>query len=51
MGHDLYFMPKQPWRGPRFTRALAQAGRFQSITINALAEKGAKYYCWLHGEK
>lgn len=36
-GEDLYFREPQPWR-PKFTRGLAQSGRFQSITINALAE-------------
>jgi hypothetical protein len=46
-GEDLHFSAPKPWRA-KFTRGLAQSGRFQSITINALAEAGAKYYCWLH---
>ena len=50
-GEDLFFDPSKPWR-PNFTEKLAQAGRFQAITISALSDVGALYYCWVHaGER
>ena len=42
----LQFSKPKKWDN-RFTMSLHKDGRFQEITIAALSEKGAKYFCWL----
>mmetsp|Transcript_43291 Transcript_43291/g.139111 ORF Transcript_43291/g.139111 Transcript_43291/m.139111 type:complete len:156 (+) Transcript_43291:45-512(+) len=46
----LYFSTPRSWR-PEWTAALRQQNRFQEVTIQALIDVGARYFCWLRPDE
>jgi len=48
--NGLVFSRPKKWN-PDFTRFLARSGRFQPITIKALHDCGARWYCWIRPDE
>jgi hypothetical protein len=44
----LHFRKPRKWDGALFTAPLDTRGRFQTVTIGALRDACAQYYCWVH---
>ena len=47
LGTGFTFERPQPWPH-ECTKALVQENRFQKVTIEPLAAKGARYFAWIH---
>ncbi|KAJ9458925.1 Myosin-3 [Diplonema papillatum] len=50
-GVGLSFLGPHVWERNEITRRIEKSGRMQPITIQQLADAGAKYFCWLLPEE